>query len=468
MLRNPLKRRDLLKWSGLLATTHFLKYTSVRAEESQRVVEFDLTASESFQNLVGPEYPDTRLWLYNDQLGGPLLKARQGDLLQVRFRNKLPVPSTIHWHGIRNVNAMDGVAGLTQDPVPPGEEFIYTVPLEDAGTYWYHAHTIAWEQVARGLYGPLIVQGRDDIEVDQELVLIMDDWRLDENAQIDEESFGNMHDWSHSGRLGSLFTINGRLQPQFSISRGSRLRLRLINSANARVLRLKLEGAEGTVIALDGYPCEPFSLEERGLELATAQRMDVLVDAGTNMFKLREVSTNQTLTAASFVPDATSRFFFPRPALRLPKVSKPSLNLQQARGIPIHMQGGAMGNLRKVSYQGRIIPLQQAARQYQKVWAFNGEMMQSKSRIADLKLGELVALELWNDTAWPHAMHLHGHHFWIERKGIILSQKRDTYLMDVGEKARLFFVADNPGLWLFHCHMLEHHASGMGGVFRVT
>ncbi|MGB0364257.1 MAG: multicopper oxidase domain-containing protein, partial [bacterium] len=123
MLRNPLKRRDLLKCSGLLATTHFLKYTSVRAKESQRVVEFDLTAKESVQNLAGPGYPDTRLWLYNDRLGGPFLKARQGDLLQVRFRNQLPVPSTIHWHGIRNVNAMDGVAGLTQDPVPPGEEF---------------------------------------------------------------------------------------------------------------------------------------------------------------------------------------------------------------------------------------------------------------------------------------------------------------------------------------------------------
>ena len=76
------------------------------------------------------------------------------------------------------------------------------MPLEDSGTYWYHAHTTAWEQVARELYGPLVVQGRDDIEVDQELVLIMDDWRLDENAQIDEASFGNMHDWSHNGRLG--------------------------------------------------------------------------------------------------------------------------------------------------------------------------------------------------------------------------------------------------------------------------
>ena len=127
-----------------------------------------------------------------------------------------------------------------------------------------------------------------------------------------------------------------------------------------------------------------------------------------------------------------------------------------------------MGNLRKVSYQGETIQLQQAARKFQKIWAFNGEMMQSKSRIADLKLGEWVALELWNDTAWPHAMHLHGHHFWIERKGSILSQKRDTYLMDAGEQAPLFFVADNPGLWLFRCHILEHHVSGMGGVFRVN
>ena len=125
-----------------------------------------------------------------------------------------------------------------------------------------------------------------------------------------------------------------------------------------------------------------------------------------------------------------------------------------------------MGNLRKVSYQGETIQLQQAARKFQKIWAFNGEMMQSKSRIADLKLGEWVALELWNDTAWPHAMHLHGHHFWIERKGSILSQKRDTYLMDAGEQAPLFFVADNPGLWLFHCHMLEHHFRAWVGFFE--
>ena len=106
-----MKRRDLLKWSGLLATAPFLKYTSARGEEPQRILEFELTAKESVQNLAGPEYPDTRLWLYNDRLGEPFLKARQGDLLQVRFRNQLPVPSTIHWHGIRYINGWTVLRG---------------------------------------------------------------------------------------------------------------------------------------------------------------------------------------------------------------------------------------------------------------------------------------------------------------------------------------------------------------------
>lgn len=466
--RSGMSRRELLKRSGMLAAAPLLSYTSPSAAEDPHIVEVELTAKESVQNLAGPDYPDTRLWLYNDQLGGPVLRARKGDLLRVHFRNELSVPSSIHWHGVRNVNAMDGVAGLTQDPVPPGGTFTYAVPLKDSGTYWYHAHTMAWEQVARGLYGPLIVQGEDDVEVDQELVLILDDWRLDDQAQLDESSFRSMHDWSHTGRLGNQFTVNGQLQPQLPISSGSRLRLRLINAANARILHLKLEGAQGTVIALDGLPCEPFPLGEQGQNLAPAQRVDLLVDAGPRGFQLQEVSTRQRMTAASFVPDETTRFSFPRPALQLPSVPLPEQSLKQARRIPLHMQGGAMGNLREVSYQGETLSLQEAAQQYRKLWAFNGEMMQATSRIANLKLGEWVGLELWNDTAWPHAMHLHGHHFWIEQEGQVLSQKRDTYLMKPGEKANLFFVADNPGLWLFHCHMLEHHASGMGGVFSIS
>ena len=113
-LRNPLKSRDHLKWSGLLATTPFLKYTLVWAEESQRILEFELTAKESVQSLAGPEYPDTLLWLYNDRLVGPFLKAQQGDLLQVRFRNQLPVPSTFHWHGPTRCTGMDITFGLSK------------------------------------------------------------------------------------------------------------------------------------------------------------------------------------------------------------------------------------------------------------------------------------------------------------------------------------------------------------------
>ena len=144
---NSIKRRDLLKWFSLLTTDPFLKNTTIKAEETQQIVGVELTAKGIIQKFVGLDKPDPRLWLFNDRIGGPFLKARQGDLLQVRFQNQLPVLSIIHWHGIRNVNAMDGVAGLTQDPVPPGGEFTYTVLLKDAGTYY--AHTM-WDRLLVG------------------------------------------------------------------------------------------------------------------------------------------------------------------------------------------------------------------------------------------------------------------------------------------------------------------------------
>ncbi|MDB9863550.1 multicopper oxidase domain-containing protein, partial [Litorivicinus sp.] len=89
-------------------------------------------------------------------------------------------------------------------------------------------------------------------------------------------------------------------------------------------------------------------------------------------------------------------------------------------------------------------------------------------RLAKVSLGQVVKIEIWNDTRWHHAMHLHGHHFWIQAEsGLFAGGKRDTYLFEPGEKTNLIFLADNPGFWLFHCHMLEHHASGMGAVIEV-
>ncbi|MCY4489397.1 MAG: multicopper oxidase domain-containing protein, partial [Deltaproteobacteria bacterium] len=119
---------------------------------------------------------------FNGSTPGPELRVRQGDRLSVSFENGAGQASTIHWHGIHLDNAMDGVPDLTQAAVRPGETFHYAFDVPHAGTYWYHAHHRSWEQVARGLYGPLIVEERDPPPVDRDITVVLDDWRLERNG----------------------------------------------------------------------------------------------------------------------------------------------------------------------------------------------------------------------------------------------------------------------------------------------
>jgi len=129
-----------------------------------------------------------------------------------------------------------------------------------------------------------------------------------------------------------------------------------------------------------------------------------------------------------------------------------------------------MGNLANAIFEGERRELRDLALNDSKLWAFNQQIGGYDLNLADINLGETVLLRVWNDTAWFHAMHLHGQHFWVESNefgDVSRPLLRDTYLMNPGEKADLIFLADNPGVWLFHCHMLEHHASGMGGVISV-
>ena len=161
-----------------------------------------LRAAPGSARLAPPGYPETPLWGFDGSVPGPVLRVAQGERLARRFINELPQPSTIHWHGIRIANAMDGVPDLTQPPVPPGGDFLYDFVAPDAGTYWYHPHQRTWEQMARGLYGALIVEEPMPPQVDRDEILLIDDWRLTDDARI-HESFGAMMDWSHAGRIGN-------------------------------------------------------------------------------------------------------------------------------------------------------------------------------------------------------------------------------------------------------------------------
>ena len=254
-----------------------------------------------------------------------------------------------------------------------------------------------------------------------------------------------------------------------SANSGARLRPRLINAANARIFKIKIGDAVATLIAEDGAVCLPKQIDT--VEVAPGQRADLIIDMDRDSILLQEISTGEPYPAGRVVAD---------PELGQAEISKTAINLATppiiadlgtAKVIAVHMQGGAMGNLTEAIFYCDNLTLNTLAREHNKLWAFNGRVGDYGQTLADIQLGQVVALDIFNDTAWPHAMHLHGHHFWILMDNSTADAppgKRDTWLMPAGSRARLVFLADNPGLWLFHCHMLEHAASGMGMVLAVS
>jgi FtsP/CotA-like multicopper oxidase with cupredoxin domain len=461
-----MKRRSFIK-AGMQAVTMTAMMSALPLPSvASGVRRYAITAAAAARHLGPVDRPATNLWLYGGISPGPMIEARRGEELEIEFLNNLDVPTTMHWHGIRNVNEMDGVPDLTQAAVAPGERFTYRFPLRDAGSFWYHAHNKGWEQLARGLYGPLIVREADEIIGPRDVTLVADDWRLDEDYQLHEDSFGSLMDWSHQGRLGNWLTVNGATDPEITVAYGP-VRLRLINAANARTLAFRLgTGAPMRIVALDGAPCTPF--EAGSIKIAPAQRVDIIADLDRGVTMLEEISTGEPIGAARLVgaqeeslplPAIAGRTWYDRP------------DTAGARVIDIHMQGGAMGNLDSALFEGETLPLRQLAQDHSKLWAFNGVVGGYDHMLADLAIGEVAVLRVRNDTRWEHAMHLHGHHFWVNSREFGEAGRdvlRDTYLMAPGETADLVFVADNPGLWLFHCHMMEHHAAGMGGVIGIS
>lgn len=460
-------RRLLLKSAAAAALTPSV-LTASRASDGF----IELTAGPAKAQLLAKGEPETDVWAYSETVPGPVLRAKQGEPFRLRFINKLPQPSTIHWHGIRIENDMDGVAGLTQEPVPPGESFDYVFTPPDAGTYWYHPHARTWEQMARGLYGALVVEERDSPGFDADLPLILDDWRLTKEGAIHEESLGSMMELSHAGRLGNWVTVNGTSLPSFDLPAGGIVRLRLINSANARVLDLKLGEFSGEIIAYDGQPISPVPISGDKLPFAPAQRVDLAVrvpaEAGKKL-SLKAQAREVEIAIAEFKVVGEARRGTPMTSLPTNPLPE-KLDLSSPLQAELRMEGGAMGGLREATLNGEKLSIRQMVRKG-KAWAFNGVVGRTDEPLFKAKRGQTVVLDIINDTAWPHAMHFHGHHVKvIERNGKPVTDApwRDTELMQRNDRIKVAMPADNPGKWMLHCHMLEHQAAGMATWFEVT
>ncbi len=392
----------------------------------------------SLQILPEPEKA-TALFGFNGSSPGPELRVRQHERLSLRFENRTDQPSALHWHGIRLRNAMDGVPGMTQPLVQPGESFDYDFTVPDAGTYWYHAHHRSWEQVARGLYGPLIIEERTPPAVDADITVVLDDWRLEEDGTM-MGGFGNLHDFSHGGRMGNYALM---LPSHKVVRRGDRVRLRLINTATARVFPVRIEGVNAKVVAFDGMPLTtPRDLSD--IELAPAQRVDLIgdvTDAVNFLFVARDALFDMgTITIEGDNPAPSTA---PIPTLAQSALPLPSDAPDQT--LTLRMQGGAMGG----GHNGDDI------------WAFNGVSGLPQTPFAQFKQGQTAIIELINDTSWPHGIHLHGHHFYELDTAGAIGDLRDTTLLHRGQSRKIAVVFDNPGKWLMHCHMLGHQASGM-------
>lgn len=426
-----------------------------------------LRAEPGNVQLAPEAYAKTAIWGYQGSVPGTELRVSKGARLTIAFENGLPQPSTVHWHGIRIDNAMDGVPGLTQAAVEPGDTFLYDFVLPDAGTYWYHPHNRTWEQLARGLYGTLVVEEPNGPEVDHDLVLLLDDWRLEADGSIDE-SFGQMRDWSHGGRIGNWITVNGLAELKQSVRLNDRLRLRLVNTANARIFSLGLNGLTGWVVALDGQPLrEPMPADR--LTLAPAQRADLLADITGGLGEeamLVSYERDGGYPLASFTIGDGPRVARPAPAALDPNaLTEP--DLQAARPIELTMSGGAMGGMASAIYNGKDTPIRDLVNSGL-VWAFNGVAGMPEEPLARVSRDEILRIKIVNDTGWPHAMHLHGHHFRVLQDDGTLGPWRDTVLINRAQTREIVFAADNPGKWLFHCHMVEHAASGMMTWLDVT
>jgi len=435
---------------------------------------FDLTAGPSRVSLVGKDYPETLVWAFNGSVPGPVIRAAQGERMTIAVTNELGEPTTVHWHGLRVPVGMDGVPYLSQPPIEPGATYTYEFDLLDAGTYWYHPHINSSEQVGRGLYGALIVEEAKPPEVDRELLWVLDDWRLEQDASID------MHDASHSGRIGNSATINGEILERLEVSAGERIRLRLINAANARTFGLRFRDLDPWIIAFDGHPVESHRLGDRSLALGAGMRADLIIDmsgepGGERLVIDDHYGPNYAYELIRFsyidgAPNREPRDPAPEPLAPNPIAEPDLVNAERHRLV---FEGGAMGGMTGAMMGGRMMGMRELAGKG-RLWAINGSVpddVYNEPPLLNAATGSSHIIEMVNRTAFEHPIHLHGHTFRvISRNGQAEPYRpfRDTVLLGVDETIEIAFVADNPGKWMFHCHVLEHQGSGMMGVVNVA
>ena len=564
-------RRTFVKGMALGGAAASLGLLPLRADAEPGVradagvlegTEFDLRIGQTRVNVTGRERVALTI---NGSLPGPLLRWREGDTVTLRVSNTLDDDTSIHWHGILLPANMDGVPGLSFDGIRPGATWPYRFRVRQAGTYWYHSHAGFQEQ--RGVYGPLVIVPREPepFRYDREHVVMLTDWtdedprhvfgRLKKQSDyynIRQRTLGDLvRDAKRDGlgatlaeRLawatmrmnptdladvgGSTYTYLMNGQPPAGnwtglFTPGERVRLRLINGSAMSYFDVRIPGVKLTVVAADGLPVRPVTVDE--LRIAVAETYDVIVEpGGAEAFTIVAQAMDRTGFAAGTLAvraglRAEVPALDPRPVLTMadmghahdrsttrprrghgaapqdPHAGHTAVThpRSESRNPLVDMQTtapraklddpgiGLRGNGRRVlTYAdlssafedpdgrepSRTIELHLTGHMERFAWSFDGVRFADAAPLR-LTYGERVRLVLVNDTMMTHPIHLHGMWSDLEDEQGRFKVRKHTIDMPPGSRRSYRVTADALGRWAYHCHLLFHMEAGMFREVRV-
>lgn len=410
---------------------------------------------------------DALLW--NGAMPGPILRTKGGQDLAFDMANDLAAPLSLHWLGWRGPNALDGVAGLTGPALPARQKTRLMLPVREPGFLLYRPMVPGQtaELTDRGLAGALVVEdAAPELQPKDEIIALIDDVLLEETGR--HVPFGEEAARFGPGRLGNHLLVNGRAVPlEQAVMPGARVRLRIGNISNARILRLRIEGARATVIAVDSQPCDAFEPSRGSLPFLPGTRYELLLDMppepGVTARLIADLGQPLPLVVLTATLPDRAEAARQAPSSLPRNASLPvEIRLQDALRTDLVLTGGALRNA-----DGSMTMPPADARN----WRINGKTGDvAGDPHFRAGIGKPVVLALINRTQWFQALHLHGH---CVRRLHALDDGWEPYWLDTigiapGQTVRIAFIADNPGKWLIGSSVLERLDAGLFTWFEVA
>jgi multicopper oxidase len=416
---------------------------------------------------------------YNGRIPGPEIRLKEGERVRIVLRNRLAEPTTIHWHGVDVPNPMDGVPGITQEPVRPGETFSYEFDARPAGTRWYHTHFQEHRQLDLGLAGALIIEPGESepFPCDREYTLVLDDWATGNGPTVPRTAEGiagaargmagmmgrgmmsrGMMSRSHTPAYDTM-TINGRAYPatqSLTVRQGERVRLRFINASADHTHVIRLAGHRLRVTHTDGSPLVE-AVEVDTIPLAPAERYDAFFVADRPGAWFLTCAAPGHAQAGEQVPVVYEG--------HEKSAAEPAGEGVVGAGVWRYDLGRGRDGLSRPWGQERVFDLTLSGGMMgSDVWTINGKQYPQTDPLV-LGRGDSVRIRFTNMSPEGHPMHLHGQSFRV----LAVNGRRLTHplvkdTVDVPPhmgSVTIEFTAHNPGDWFLHCHKSMHMEGGL-------